>query len=109
MLLTVLCTIRLQYSSWLYSIVSISIRSMLVFLSLALVIAVPSFSLLVSLLGSLGSFTICVTFPCACYLKLFWKEIGLGTKVINILFIMIGISGSVIGTWACLTGHGGPD
>lgn len=74
-------TFKLHYNSWLYTFVSISLRTMLVFLSLALVVAIPSFSLLVSLLGSVGSFTICVTFPCACFLKLFWGEISLPTKV----------------------------
>jgi len=74
-------TFKLHYNSWLYTFVSISLRTMLVFLSLAFVVAIPSFSLLVSLLGSIGSFTICITFPCACFLKLFWGEISLFTKV----------------------------
>ena len=37
-------TFKLHYNSWLYTFVSISLRTMLVFLSLALVIAIPSFS-----------------------------------------------------------------
>ena len=92
-----------------YTCVSVLIRTMLVFISLAAVIAIPSFAMLVALLGSFGSFTICVTFPCACYLKLFWKDLSLGCKCVNVLFVALGVVGAAAGTWSAIMGHGVAD
>jgi len=95
---------KIPYNSWLFTFVSLTIRTTLVFLSLAAVVAVPSFAVMVSLLGSLGSFTICVTFPCACYLKLFWTELSLPIKCMNIVFVICGAAGSIVGVYQTVAG-----
>lgn len=61
-----------------------------------------SFGQLVSLLGSLICFTICLTLPLLFYLH-FFKDISVYRQVLIKIGILIGIGGALLGTYASLT------
>eukprot|EP00281_Chroomonas_sp_CCMP1168_P028851 CAMPEP_0206244964 /NCGR_PEP_ID=MMETSP0047_2-20121206/18445_1 /ASSEMBLY_ACC=CAM_ASM_000192 /TAXON_ID=195065 /ORGANISM="Chroomonas mesostigmatica_cf, Strain CCMP1168" /LENGTH=561 /DNA_ID=CAMNT_0053670233 /DNA_START=129 /DNA_END=1814 /DNA_ORIENTATION=+ len=101
-------TFKIPLRSWMFTAVSLTLRTALVFFSMAIVIAIPDFAVLLGLLGSLCSFTISVSFPCACYLKLFWDQLGPIEKVWNIFLVVLGTMCAIVGTYAAATGQGGP-
>jgi len=55
---------------------SILTRTAIAFCALFVVFSIPSFSVMMGIMGSICSFTIAVTFPCACYLRLKWFEVS---------------------------------
>jgi len=97
-------TFKIPYNTWVFTSVSLLIRTLLVAVSLAAVLAIPSFAVMVALLGSLGSFTISVTFPCACYLKLFWSDLSLFVKVVNVVLVILGVFGAGVGVYGTIVG-----
>jgi vesicular inhibitory amino acid transporter len=63
----------------------------------------PSFDRIMTLLGSVACFSICIILPLAFHLKLFGKEIGRTETVLN--WALIGVSSvmAVVSTvFACL-------
>ena len=66
---------------------TIRILSVVVFVILA--ILVPEFDRIMSLIGSVACFTICIILPCAFHMKLFGKELTLRHKVLDWTLIVI--------------------
>lgn len=60
----------------------------------------PYFSLLCSLVGLICTMIVSVIFPAAAHLKLFWRHIGWGERLLDIIFLVGGIFSAIVGTWA---------
>lgn len=72
--------------------------SILLLLILALALSVPYFEYVLSLTGSLVSFAICVIFPCAFYIKIFWHQISKPVLILNLSLIAFGTLLGLLGT-----------
>ena len=80
---------------------TIRIVTVLVFVGIAVVF--PSFDRIMTLLGSVCCFTICIILPLAFHLKLFGKEIGRGEKILNWALIVVSTLMALVSTaFACL-------
>jgi len=64
----------------------------------ALAIAVPSFDRIMSLLGSLACFSICIILPCSFHLKIFGKDLGKPQWLLDWMLIIICSVLAVAGT-----------
>lgn len=67
-----------------------SVGSILLLVILVLALSVPYFQYVLSLTGSLVSVGICVIFPCAFYVKIFWIQISRPVLILNMILIVIG-------------------
>lgn len=77
------------------------IFSLVVFVVIAIVC--PSFDRIMTLLGSVACFSICIILPLAFHLKLFSKELGSGERMMNWVLIVVSTIMAVISTaFACL-------
>ncbi|KAI4258849.1 MAG: hypothetical protein LQ352_001060, partial [Teloschistes flavicans] len=66
-------------------------------------IFVPSFDTVMSLMGSVFCFGICIILPLAFYLKLFGHEISTKEKILDWVMIVVSVVLAVVGTvWAAL-------
>lgn len=74
------------------------VGSFLLLAILALALSVPYFEYVLSLTGSLVSVGICIIFPSAFYIKIFWGQISKPVLVINLVLIAIGAVFGVAGT-----------
>lgn len=80
---------------------TIRIVTVLVFVGIAIVF--PSFDRIMTLLGSVCCFTICIILPLAFHLKLFGKEIGRVEKIVNWVLIVVSSIMAIVSTvFACL-------
>lgn len=80
---------------------TIRILAVLVFIGIAIVF--PSFDRIMTLLGSVCCFTVCIILPLAFHLKLFGKEIGRTEKITNWVLIVVSTIMAVVSTvFACL-------
>lgn len=72
----------------------------LVILAVFVIIAIifPSFDRIMTLLGSVACFSICIILPLAFHLKLFGKEIGSAEKTLNWVLIIISTIMAVVST-----------
>lgn len=93
---------RLPADGALFSVASALIRTILVGLALLIVVAVPDFALVLGVLGSACSFTVTIAFPCACYLRLYWDEIGFWERALNLALAWLGAVCAVGGTVAAV-------
>lgn len=64
----------------------------------ALAIVVPSFDRIMSLVGSVACFTICIILPLAFHLKLYGKEIGRGERAVNWGLIVVSTVLALVST-----------
>lgn len=70
---------------------------------LVIAIVVPSFDTVMSLMGSVLCFAICIILPLAFYLRIFGKEISKKEKVFDWFMIVVSAVMGIIGTvWVCL-------
>lgn len=80
-------------------ILRITIRVSVPVVLVLLAIAVPSFDRVMSLLGSMACFSICVILPCAFHLKIFGKEVSMKQRALDWTLIAIssilGIAGTI--------------
>jgi len=80
---------------------TIRIVTVLVFVGIAIVF--PSFDRIMTLLGSVCCFTICIILPLAFHLKLFGPEIGRTEKTMNWVLIVVSTAMALVSTvFACL-------
>ncbi|KIW00791.1 uncharacterized protein PV09_07770 [Verruconis gallopava] len=80
---------------------TIRILTVLIFVGIAIVF--PSFDRIMTLLGSVCCFTICIILPLAFHLKLFSSEIGRAEKALNWVLIVISSIMAIVSTvFACL-------
>ncbi|KAI4286684.1 MAG: hypothetical protein L6R35_004063 [Caloplaca aegaea] len=89
-----------------------AVRAVLTVVILVVAIFVPSFDTVMSLMGSVFCFTICIILPLAFYLKIFDMEISKREKAFDWFMIMISALLGIVGTvWvflpASMTGANG--
>ncbi|KAL5121622.1 hypothetical protein ACEQ8H_000308 [Pleosporales sp. CAS-2024a] len=81
--------------------VSLRIGTIITFVVIAVLF--PSFDRIMTLLGSVACFSICIILPLAFHLKLFGKDIGATEKTLNWLLIALSSLMAVVSTvFACL-------
>lgn len=81
------------------SVIRITITTVI----LIIAVFVPSFDTVMSLMGSVLCFSICIILPLAFYLKIFGKEIGWKEKILDWFMIVVATILGIIGTiWVCL-------
>lgn len=75
--------------------------TVIVFVFIAVIF--PSFDRIMSLLGSVACFSVCIILPLAFHLKLFGKEISSGEKTMNWTLMIVSIIMAVVSTaFACV-------
>ena len=82
--------------------VSVAIKIFLIVLALLFALYVPSFSVLCSFVGLICTLSVSVIFPAAVHLKLFGSHLSTAEKILYHLFILFGIVGAVLGTYATI-------
>ncbi|TKA74298.1 hypothetical protein B0A55_05411 [Friedmanniomyces simplex] len=85
-------------SGWTRGIMKISVRVLCTVIFVVLAILVPKFDTIMSLLGAIACFTICIIFPCAFHLKLFGAELGRSQKMLDWGLIVVSTVLAVIST-----------
>jgi vesicular inhibitory amino acid transporter len=81
----------------------ISLRIITVIIFVVIAILFPSFDRIMTLLGSVACFSICIVLPLAFHLKLFGKEISRGEKMMNWVLIVVSTLMAIVSTvFACL-------
>ncbi|KAI4095505.1 MAG: hypothetical protein LQ339_007192 [Xanthoria mediterranea] len=79
------------------------IRLTITIVILIIAVFVPSFDTVMSLMGSVLCFSICIILPLAFYLKIFRDEIGWKEKVLDWFMIVVATVLGIVGTvWVCL-------
>lgn len=63
-----------------------------------LAILVPEFDTIMSLLGAVACFTVCIILPCAFHLKLFWKDLTRWQKSLNWTLIVVSSVLAIVST-----------
>ncbi|KAF2128614.1 hypothetical protein P153DRAFT_432220 [Dothidotthia symphoricarpi CBS 119687] len=76
--------------------ISLRIITIIVFIIIAIIF--PSFDRIMTLLGSVACFSICIILPLAFHLKLFGKDIGRAEKTLNWVLIVISTFMAVVST-----------
>ncbi|GAA0152324.1 hypothetical protein LIER_10835 [Lithospermum erythrorhizon] len=79
-------------------IIRASVGSLILLVILVLALSVPYFEYVLGLTGSLVSAGICVIFPCAFYIKIFWGKISMVGFTINLGLIFIATLLGACGT-----------
>ena len=71
-----------------------------------LAIFIPSFDIIMGLMGSAMCFSICIILPVAFYLKLFGQRISMRERILDWFLILICSIMGIMGTvWICLPRH----
>ena len=79
------------------------LRIVVIIIFVLIAIVFPSFDRIMTLLGSVACFSICIILPLAFHLKLFGKEIGKAEKTLNWALIVLSTIMAVVSTvFACL-------
>ncbi|KAF2861962.1 hypothetical protein K470DRAFT_256495 [Piedraia hortae CBS 480.64] len=63
-----------------------------------LAILVPQFDTIMSLMGAIACFTVCIILPCAFHLKLYWNTLSPWHRIMDIVLIGISAVLAVVGT-----------
>lgn len=71
---------------------------MCVIVFVLLAILIPQFDTIMSLLGAVACFTICLILPCAFHLKLFGKELTKGQRALDWALIVVSSILAVVST-----------
>lgn len=85
-------------SNLMRGILRISIRVMVPVILVVIAIAVPSFDRVMSLLGSMACFTICIILPCAFHIKIFGKELSWKQRALDWFLIAVCTVLAIVGT-----------
>lgn len=84
-------------------LIHIAVRGILTAIILIVAILVPSFDTIMSLMGSVFCFTICIILPLAFHLRIFGKDISKRERALNWFMILVSAILGVVGTvWVCL-------
>ncbi|CAA9958101.1 hypothetical protein CFE70_001655 [Pyrenophora teres f. teres 0-1] len=84
-------------------ILKVSLRIITIIVFVVIAIVFPSFDRIMTLLGSVACFSICIILPLMFHLKLFGKEISGQEKLMNYILIIVSSIMAVISTvFACL-------
>ena len=80
-----------------------AIRIITVAVIIVIAILVPSFDMIMALMGSAMAFSICIVLPLAFHLKLYGHELGMKEKVLNWFLIVVCSIMAIVGTvWVFL-------
>lgn len=79
-------------------ILRVTIRVVVPVIFTLLAIVVPSFDRIMSLLGSLACFSICIILPCAFHIKIFGKDLSLKRRILDWMLIIVCTILSTAGT-----------
>ncbi|KAF1851008.1 vacuolar amino acid transporter-like protein 1 [Cucurbitaria berberidis CBS 394.84] len=81
----------------------ILLRVVTIIIFVVIAIVCPSFDRIMTLLGSVACFSICIILPLAFHLKLFGKEISKGEKTMNWTLIVVSTIMAIVSTvFACV-------
>lgn len=84
-------------------IAKITLRIGTIVAFVVIAILFPSFDRIMTLLGSVACFSICIILPLAFHLKLFGKDIGSAEKMMNWVLIVVSTIMAIVSTiFACL-------
>lgn len=84
-------------------IAKIALRIGTIVAFVVIAILFPSFDRIMTLLGSVACFSICIILPLAFHLKLFGKDIGSAEKMMNWVLIVVSTIMAIVSTiFACL-------
>jgi amino acid permease len=83
-------------------VVSAAIKLVITALALMVAICVPSFSFLCSLVGMVCTMSVSVILPAAAHYRLFASRLTWPEKLLDGLFVVIGLSLAVAGTIATI-------
>ncbi len=75
-----------------------TLRAGLVALSVGVALAVPSFGLLISLVGSLGGSVLQFVMPALCYLSLLGRTASSNLRALCLLYVTVGVVSGAAGT-----------
>jgi amino acid permease len=82
---------------------TIGIRTLVSALVLVAALVFPRFDVVMNFMGSLLSFTVSLTFPCVCYLKLYFSELGMLSKLFHCSLALFGAFMSLAGSiWSII-------
>ncbi|KAK5134824.1 hypothetical protein LTR08_006056 [Meristemomyces frigidus] len=79
-------------------IMKITVRILCTVIFVILAILIPQFDTIMSLLGSVACFTICIILPCAFHLKLFGKELTRAHRMLDWTLIVVSSVFAVVST-----------
>ncbi|KAK4622958.1 Vacuolar amino acid transporter 1 [Fulvia fulva] len=79
-------------------VLKITVRVLCVVIFVLLAILIPQFDTIMSLLGAVACFTICLILPCAFHLKLFGKELSYRQKVVDWSLIVVSSVLAIVST-----------
>lgn len=79
------------------------LRIVVIIIFVLIAIVFPSFDRIMTLLGSVACFSICIILPLAFHLKLFGRDLGKGEKIMNWTLIILSTIMAVVSTvFACI-------
>jgi len=79
-------------------ILKVALRLLMTVLFVLLAILFPQFDTIMSLVGSVACFTICIILPCAFHLKLFGKETSRRSQVVDWCLIVVSTALALVST-----------
>ncbi|CAK3934629.1 Vacuolar amino acid transporter 1 [Lecanosticta acicola] len=79
-------------------ILKVTVRILCVVIFVLLAILIPAFDTIMSLLGAVACFTICLILPCAFHLKLFGKELSARQKMVDWSLIVVSTILALVST-----------
>ncbi|KAL3694632.1 hypothetical protein R1sor_008283 [Riccia sorocarpa] len=85
---------------------SMCIRSLLVFSTVIVALAIPFFALMMAFIGSFLSITVAVILPCLCYLRIYGRAGGVSSVEVSVLItvIFVGVITAFVGTYSAIRG-----
>ena len=79
-------------------IMKVTLRILIIVVFVILAILIPQFDTIMSLLGAVACFTICIILPCAFHLKLFGSELSKGHKALDWSLIVVSSVFALVST-----------
>ncbi|KAK3070818.1 hypothetical protein LTR53_009770 [Teratosphaeriaceae sp. CCFEE 6253] len=79
-------------------IMKVTVRILCQIVFVVLAILIPQFDMIMSLLGAIACFTICIILPCAFHLKLFGAELGRPQKMLDWTLIVVSTALALVST-----------
>ncbi|KAL2633117.1 hypothetical protein R1flu_004596 [Riccia fluitans] len=88
---------------------SMCIRSLLVFSTVIVALAIPFFGLMMAFIGSCLSITVAVILPCLCYLRIYGRGVSFAEVSVLITVVFVGVITGFVGTYSAIRGMIGND
>ncbi|KAK1083763.1 hypothetical protein LTR48_006025 [Friedmanniomyces endolithicus] len=85
-------------SGWTRGVMKITVRVLCTVVFVVLAVLIPKFDTIMSLMGAVACFTICIILPCAFHLKLFGAELGRSQKMLDWSLIVVSTVLALVST-----------